>query len=146
MKKRMNSSFSFKSSWCNSIIKIILGKQPVRKKLNKFCPPKQHRRPLPLLLSLSFFCALPPESGRSSRAVEGSPACYSPDFGTEQDSLVPDMNNVRHFKNPEWNPEKYQNPGHYYCCTMHYSTVGWVNFSGFEITVQCVVVAKSKKN
>ena len=57
---RMNSSFSSIPSWCNSSYhsKSSQAKQLqlCDEEFNKFCPPppKQKRRPLPFLLSLSF--------------------------------------------------------------------------------------------
>ena len=55
VKNRMNSSSSFKSFWCNSsyMIQIV---QYKGNWINSF-PPKQKRRPLSFLLSLSFFNA-----------------------------------------------------------------------------------------
>ena len=57
-KNRINSSSSFKSSWCNSSHN---SNRPVQnskcgKEFNKLFPPnRSDERPLPLLLSLSFF-------------------------------------------------------------------------------------------
>ena len=74
LKNRMNSSFSFISSWCNSSYN---SNRPVQnslrgKELNKFFPPKQKRRPLPFLLSSSFFygmtCRAKVKYPRSARA------------------------------------------------------------------------------
>ena len=82
LKNRMNSSFSFKSSWCNScnfilffkssysaihpILQIVLvpfilflksseTKQLVRQGIEQILTPIHKRRPFPFLLSLSFF-------------------------------------------------------------------------------------------
>ena len=55
---RMNSSFpSFKSSWCNSSYdsKSSKTKQLARHGFLWILTPKQKRRPLPFLMSLSFF-------------------------------------------------------------------------------------------
>ena len=59
LKNRKNSPFSFKSSWCNSFYSSNRhrGKQLARQGItvNKISSPRQERRLLPFLLSLSFF-------------------------------------------------------------------------------------------
>ena len=52
LNNRINSSFSCKSSQCNS---SYYCKSSYAKQLEQIFPPKQKRRPLPVLLSLSFF-------------------------------------------------------------------------------------------
>ena len=60
LKKRMNSSFSFKSSWCNSSYSSnhpsAKTARAARNLINSApSPHKQQRRPVPSHLSLSFF-------------------------------------------------------------------------------------------
>ena len=57
LKNRMNSSLTFKSSWCNSSFysKSSQAKQLAWQRIEYILSPKQQRRPLSSLLSLSFF-------------------------------------------------------------------------------------------
>ena len=59
-KNRMNSSLSFKSSWCNSSYysKSSQAKKLAQLGMEYILPPKQKRRPLPFLLSSSFFYSI----------------------------------------------------------------------------------------